>query len=54
MAYKLIWNVVQDFANIGVANGGREQVGAYSSGRRPWGRINTLCSHIKSRLKADI
>jgi len=29
-------------------------VGAYSPGRRPWRRISTLCSHLKTRFKADI
>jgi len=29
-----------------IANSGvRGASGAYSSERRPWGRINTLCSH---------
>jgi len=25
-------------------------MGAYSSERRPWGRINALCSHSKSTI----
>jgi len=29
-------------------------VGAYSFERRRWGRINTLCSHLKTCFKADI
>jgi len=29
-------------------------VGAYILGPRPWGRINTLCSHLKTRFKGDI
>jgi len=27
--------------------------GAYGSERRPWGSINTLCSHLKTYFKAD-
>jgi len=28
-------------------------VGAYSTERRRWGRINTLCSHLKTYFKAN-
>jgi len=46
--HKLIWHAVQDFANSGEKRG---QVGAYSPERRPWGRINTHCNHLKICLK---
>jgi len=29
-------------------------MGAYSRGRKPWERINTLCSYLKTGFKADI
>jgi len=48
--HKLIWNTVLGFANSGVLRG---QMGAYSPERRHWGRVNTLCSHLKTCFKAD-
>jgi len=35
------------FAPSGVTRGG--QVGTRATRRRPWGRINTLFSHLKTR-----
>jgi len=29
-------------------------MGACNPGRRPWERINTLCSRLKTRFKTDI
>jgi len=43
------WNqTVKDFVNSDVVRG------ANSPNRRPWGRINTLCSNLKIRLETDI
>jgi len=48
--HKLILNTVQDFVNSDVSK--RGQIGAFSPGCRPRGRIN--CSHLKTHFKADI
>jgi len=42
---------LQKFASSGVAKG---VVKAYIAGRRSWGHINTLCSHLKARFNVDI
>jgi len=53
--HTLIRNIVQDFANSGVVRWtSGSKVDKYSPERRPWGLINTLCSHLKSCFKADI
>jgi len=33
---------------------GGDKWGKYSLGRRPWGCINTLCSHLKIRFKRNL
>jgi len=45
---KLIRNTVQNLANSGVVRT------VYSSERRPWGRISTLCSQLEAQFQAEI